>query len=313
MDASIIKKIRFSQDAKSAIINAPIDFYKSFCNLSETNHISKSLIKNPGWILVFVFDKSDVDRLTPGVLETSDEKTILWFAYPKKSSSIKTDITRDKGWDSVHNNGWEGVSIISIDDTWSAFRARPQKASRAGTPSDASVKAATGKIWKEWYKELNDEGAKDITHQEIAKLLRKKYSLDGWWSQMLTNSYEQYIGRREKHQMADGFQASVSRTFGMPVSKAYKSFFDEKMRGKWLKDPGFQISTSRENRSIRALWVDRMTRISVDFYEKGDNKCQVVVQHLKIPTSDECEVKKAYWKENLEKLFELSFNQDAKS
>ena len=32
---------------------------------------------------------------------------------------------RDVGWNAVTEAGWIGVSIASIDNTWSAFRFRP--------------------------------------------------------------------------------------------------------------------------------------------------------------------------------------------
>ena len=35
------------------------------------------------------------------------------------------DITRDRGWDSFAKEGWRPVSLIAIDDTWSALRFRP--------------------------------------------------------------------------------------------------------------------------------------------------------------------------------------------
>ena len=108
--------------------------------------------------------------------------------------------------------------------------------------------------------------------------------------------------------MADGFQASVSKTLAASVSWAYRSFAEEGLRKKWLDDPGFEISTARENKSIRALWIDGKTRISVDFYDKGKDKCQVVVQHLKITTSEECEARKKYWKDNLENLVSKANN-----
>ena len=50
---------------------------------------------------------------------------MLWFSYPKKTGKIKTDLSRDVGWDSVSKAGWIGVSLISIDDTWSSMRYRP--------------------------------------------------------------------------------------------------------------------------------------------------------------------------------------------
>src|SRR5688572_32394427 len=48
---------------------------------------------------------------------------IAWVYYPKGSSKIQTDLTRDKGWDCLLAEGdkvtW--ISLISFNDTWSVF------------------------------------------------------------------------------------------------------------------------------------------------------------------------------------------------
>lgn len=61
----------------------------------------------------------------PKAVEAVKPEGVLWISYPKGSSKIKTDISRDKGWDSVKAMGFVGVSMISVDDTWSAMRFRP--------------------------------------------------------------------------------------------------------------------------------------------------------------------------------------------
>jgi hypothetical protein len=57
------------------------------------------------------------------------------MCYPKKTSSLKGDLSRDEGWGKLIDAGYEGVAMVSIDDTWSAFRfkkklqAKPKKKS----------------------------------------------------------------------------------------------------------------------------------------------------------------------------------------
>ncbi|MGP8215089.1 MAG: hypothetical protein ACLQQ4_05955 [Bacteroidia bacterium] len=50
---------------------------------------------------------------------------VLWFAYPKGTSKIKTDINRDTLRVTGEKYGITTVTAISIDDTWSALRFRP--------------------------------------------------------------------------------------------------------------------------------------------------------------------------------------------
>jgi len=72
------------------------------------------------------------------------------------------------------------------------------------TISDAAVQSKTGRVWSEWFAQLDKEGAARLAHREIAAALRDRHGLSGWWSQMVTVAYEQARGLRplvtfEKH------------------------------------------------------------------------------------------------------------------
>lgn len=63
-------------------------------------------------------------------LKLVKETIILWIYYPKGSSRLQTDLTRDKGWDCLlaHSDKLTWISLISFDDTWSVFGCRPKTA-----------------------------------------------------------------------------------------------------------------------------------------------------------------------------------------
>jgi hypothetical protein len=44
----------------------------------------------------------------------------LWVCYPK-AGKLDTDLGRDKLWIWMKEQGFEGVRLVSLDDTWSAF------------------------------------------------------------------------------------------------------------------------------------------------------------------------------------------------
>ena len=48
----------------------------------------------------------------------------MWFAYPKKSGTIASDITRDDGWDLLAAHDLLPVTQVAIDSDWSALRFR---------------------------------------------------------------------------------------------------------------------------------------------------------------------------------------------
>lgn len=77
------------------------------------------------YVQLFATDVAELDRLAPAALRAVKPDGLLWCCYPKGTAKIKTDLNRDRGWDIVTAAGWEGIAIVSIDDTWSALRFRP--------------------------------------------------------------------------------------------------------------------------------------------------------------------------------------------
>ena len=58
-------------------------------------------------------------------IEAAQTGAIVWCAWPKRTSGLETDLTRDEGWDALTSAGLRGVATVAIDDTWSGLRFRP--------------------------------------------------------------------------------------------------------------------------------------------------------------------------------------------
>jgi hypothetical protein len=76
-------------------------------------------------VQVFVRNKAEVDRQAQLAKELLKPGGLLWYSYPKKSSKVESDISRDQGWESVNALGLEPVAQVAVDDVWSALRFRP--------------------------------------------------------------------------------------------------------------------------------------------------------------------------------------------
>ena len=55
----------------------------------------------------------------------------LWITFPKASSGIQTDLSRDKRWDSLKTHNLKWIGLISVDGDGSAFALRPSKPGEA--------------------------------------------------------------------------------------------------------------------------------------------------------------------------------------
>jgi hypothetical protein len=179
----------------------------------------------------------------------------------------------------------------------------PEEAARPQLP-DETVRAATGRGWDEWRALLDEWGAADRTHTEIARHLREEHGVSGWWAQGVTVGYERLTGRRAAHQMRDGFAVSASKTFPVAAERLHAAFVDPDERRAWLEDGTLTVRTEREPRSARFDWEDGATRVLVDVTAKGPAKATATVTHERLPDADEAEAAKLAWRARLARLAE---------
>ena len=171
---------------------------------------------------------------------------------------------------------------------------------RAGL-SDAAVKQHTGCTWERWVRALDHHGAAAMPHREIVALVSTTYKVPDWWSQMVTVGYERIKGLRARGQRRDGsYEATKSRTFGVPVATLFDAWANARRRQAWL-DERVTIRTATAPKSMRIGWSDGSI-IAVGFYAKGASKSSVAVQHAKLPDRDSAERLKQFWTERLDAL-----------
>lgn len=170
--------------------------------------------------------------------------------------------------------------------------------------TDKLVIEKTGKTMEEWFLCLDKKGANKLSPKEIYELTESLKGLEplGAWNRgLLATSYQWSRGIRERGEKAHGFEVGVSKTINVPLPVLYLSWINEAARKKWLKEK-ITIRKMTEHKSARITWSDEETSLSVEFYEKGKDKSQVVVQHLKIKDAKSASALKEYWQITLEKL-----------
>jgi hypothetical protein len=124
-EASLAQKLRIKPGQKLLILNAPDGYMRLLGSLPQGTDVKTSTDGTFDFVQIFVRNKAEVDSSAKAAVKALKPGGMLWFTYPKKSSKIKTDISRDTGWEAVRGLGMEGVFLISVDDTWSAMRYRP--------------------------------------------------------------------------------------------------------------------------------------------------------------------------------------------
>ena len=165
-----------------------------------------------------------------------------------------------------------------------------------------ATEKATGHSNEEWFARLDDWGAAQRTHAEIARWLAENEGVSNWWAQMLTVAYEQARGRRLPHERPDGFRITASKTIAVPLSELFTAFTDDARRARWLPDAPLTVRTATASRSARYDWGDGSSRVNVGFTAKSDTTSMIALSHERLPDADTAEAMKAWWRERLTDL-----------
>jgi len=115
-DPALLKKLGFKPGSVLQIIDCP-ETVASLLPASDATG-------QPTIILAFARDRAALAAAATAAIAAYRRGAALWFAYPKKSGSIASDITRDDGWDSLAAQDLLPVTQVAIDNDWSALRFR---------------------------------------------------------------------------------------------------------------------------------------------------------------------------------------------
>jgi len=130
-ESALAKKMKLKAGCLATIINAPDKYLKELEPLPEKVKISQKLEKPSDWIQIFVKTKAELKTLFPKTLKFLKPESMLWISFPKGTSKIQTDLTRDKGWEYLQTSDLKWLTLISVNATWSAFAMRPYKPGEA--------------------------------------------------------------------------------------------------------------------------------------------------------------------------------------
>jgi hypothetical protein len=127
LTTSLSKKLLFKPGLRALILNAPPNYLKLLDDLPEDNVLDTRIDGQYAFVHLFVSSQSELAEFAPLALSALQYDGLFWISYPKRSSKVATDLTRDRGWEPITGRGLQGVTQIAIDETWSALRFRPSE------------------------------------------------------------------------------------------------------------------------------------------------------------------------------------------
>ena len=186
MANSIAQKLRIKDNYSLLTLNAPKTFEKSLGKLPANVEISSSG-KQYNQVHWFVLNRTQMEKEMSKVMKLLKPDVTIWVYYPKGTSGIQTDLTRDKGWDCLLAEGdkltW--ISLISFDDTWSTFGFRPK------TEADKKKEAAP-KV-REIFNWVNPKTKEVKLPDDLAAALKKNKKQNEYFQSLSFTNKKEYI------------------------------------------------------------------------------------------------------------------------
>jgi hypothetical protein len=125
MTSPVAKKLFMKPGMRALIISAPPDYLQLLAPLPDGVIVSSKAAGTCPFVQIFAKRLSEIGKIAQKLSKHAAPNALVWLAYPKQTSGIESDLSRDRIREAMSGKGWSTVSIISIDEVWSALRFRP--------------------------------------------------------------------------------------------------------------------------------------------------------------------------------------------
>lgn len=120
---TLLEKLQLNEEKNLLLQGLPLAIEKQFIKCSFSKNVTPLLkSKKIDFALIFAFSKMQLKEILKEVIPALHADAKFWIAYPKASSKIASDLSRDASWDFIWEHGFETVRLVAVDNLWSAAR-----------------------------------------------------------------------------------------------------------------------------------------------------------------------------------------------
>jgi hypothetical protein len=187
MANTIAQKLRIREKDILLALSPPSEFKKNIGVLPAGVRIITSG-KEYDQVHWFVLNRAQMVKEMKKVLALLKEGVILWIYYPKGTSKLQTDLTRDKGWEKLlsHGDKLTWISLISFDETWSVFGCRLK------TEADRKKESKPKEV-REIFKYVDPKTKEVRLPDDMAAILKKNKKEAGLFDALSFTNKKEYI------------------------------------------------------------------------------------------------------------------------
>ncbi|MEO7444187.1 MAG: YdeI/OmpD-associated family protein [Ferruginibacter sp.] len=120
---TILEKLQLKDEKNILVQGLPSSLEKQFLKLSFCKSVTPLLrSRKIDLALVFAISRKQLCEILTDVVPALHADAKLWVAYPKLSSKIASDLSRDENWCMMEERKFTSVRQIALDNVWTAMR-----------------------------------------------------------------------------------------------------------------------------------------------------------------------------------------------
>lgn len=146
---TVLEKLQLGDEKNLLIQGLPSTIEKQFAKLSFAKNVTPLLkARRIDFALVFAVNQNQLKSIVREVVPALHDEGKFWIAYPKQTSKIVSDLSRDCSWTCLDEMGFESVRMVALDHVWCAVRFKPKEQIKR-MASDPLVEAHVNKETRE--------------------------------------------------------------------------------------------------------------------------------------------------------------------
>ncbi len=142
---SLLETLQLKDEKNLLIQGLPSSIEKQFIKLSFSKNLTPLLkSRKIDFAMVFAINQKQLICILADVVPYLREDAKLWIAYPKLTSKIASDLSREASWDFLSDYGLDGVRAAALDNVWTALRFKRTNESEKKTLNFCTTNPAPG-------------------------------------------------------------------------------------------------------------------------------------------------------------------------
>jgi hypothetical protein len=120
-EEAILKKLFFRGQTPAMVLNAPPEAKPLVAAFGPV--VLEAAKGQAAFALAYAVNRAAAARIAKAAPKFLKDGAVFWVAYPKGTSKkYKADINRDSLNAFMRGFGFDGVSLVALDEDWSAMR-----------------------------------------------------------------------------------------------------------------------------------------------------------------------------------------------